>query len=136
MPFFGPPLLSARFWFTIAPLALPFETTRILAIAAVGCFIVGMFLRSFLTGESRGTVLLRAASTPVIWTALVFLALLFLSYEQVYLFGAPFWYLGACIIFFVWLGVVAWRVFVRAPRLARREREGQRISKYFPKKKA
>lgn len=136
MAFLGKPLLSARFWFNAEPLPLPMETVQVFAGILAGLFIAGLLARAFLPRNGRTAQRIRAFVIPCVWMAPLGFVLLFFSYERVYLFGAPLWYLGWVTTFLAWLLAIAWRVFVEAPRKERQKRESERITKYLPKQKA
>ncbi len=127
-------LFELNFWFTLRPSALGERTVMIFAVGFAVLLALAIFLKIFAKRKKQNppmVKLFRKIQKMLSVMAFVGFALLFLSYEQIYLLGAHFWFL-------VWLaGFIVWTVFIvlYAVRKMPREKEDllkkQRFLKYL-----
>lgn len=102
-------LFEINFWFTLRPSALGERTVMILAVGFAVLLALAIFLKIFSKTKKQNpplVKLLRKLQKMLSVMAFVGFVLLFLSYEQIYLLGAHFWFLA-------WLlGLIVWMVFI------------------------
>lgn len=129
-------LFELNFWFTLRPSPLGERTVMILAVGFAVFLALAVFLKIFSRTKKQNpplVKLLRKIQKMLSVMAFVGFVLLFLSYEQIYLLGAHFWFLA-------WLaGLLVWAVFIALYALRKMPAEKselekkQKFLKYLPR---
>lgn len=129
-------LLDPAFWFYVRPPVMSFWGMGIGTVVLVAMFVAGVALmrRSRQMEKHRLRGYQKFASWFITW-AVLGLAWLFFTYEQINFFGARFWALAGFLSALVWFVFIIryWKKVMPALELLRSERA--EFEKYLPKKK-
>ena len=132
------PLFSLSFWFSLQQNALSPGFARAFFILFALIVIVGAVIRlmSRQKKEDRYTTrLYRKAAAVGITMGLLGLVWLFFAFEEVYLFGARFWFLIWLVGLATWIGFVVQFGKKRIPELRKEDAHLAEANKFLPKKK-
>lgn len=131
------PLIQPDFWFNLHPHALSPGFDRAFFLFFSGLIVAGAIAKIVMRQKKADRHLARAyrMTSQLLFTmGALGLLLFFFTYEEVYLFGARFWFL-------VWgVGFVAWAIFiiryvkVTIPQLRSIDSEKHIENEYLPRK--
>jgi len=132
------PLLQVSYWLDISPPLMDELMGQVIFWCFAIFLIVGAVIR--VVGSKRKDdkfVIATFNKFGTLFLASGFLGLLFyfFSYEQIYLFGARFWFLVIGITFLVWLGYIIRYIKKTVPKEKAKIAEREKFEKYMPKKK-
>lgn len=129
-------LLDWRFWFTLRPSALGEKTVIIIAVC-LAALIVGAGVTKFLIKAKKQNPPLAKVLKKIykMLGTMAFLgyAILFLSYEQIYLLGAHFWFLIWVTGFLVWSGFIIYHLAAKMPKEKTELSQRKQFEKYLPR---
>ncbi len=132
------PLLKISYWFDINPPLMNELMGQIIFWFFAIFLIVGAVIR--VVGSKRKDdkfviAIFNKFGTLFLTSGFLGLLLYFFSYEQIYLFGARFWFLILGIIFLVWLGYIIRYIKKTVPKEKAEIAEREKFEKYMPKSK-
>lgn len=132
------PLFSLSFWFTLQQNALSPGFARGFFILFALVVIVGAVIRLISRQKKDDRYvkrLYRKAAALAITMGLLGLLWLFFAFEEVYLFGARFWFLIWLVGLGTWIGFTLQFAQKRIPELRQEDAHLAEVNKYLPKKK-
>jgi amino acid transporter len=132
------PLFSLSFWFTLQQNALSPGFARaffiVFALIIIGAAVMRIVARN--AKEDRYTVrLYRKIAAAGMTMGFIGLFWLFLAFEEVYLFGARFWFLFWLVGGGVWVYFIVIFAKKKIPALRTEDAHMREANKYLPKKK-
>ncbi len=130
-------LLTYGFWFSLLP--EPFiRPMLILLVAIFGVMVALSIALRIIASKKKGDMYWAKGGAKFAglfqWTGVIGLILVWLGEEQIYFFGARFWFLVLGLVFLIWLAAVLKYVLKTIPKRAAEFAERARIEKYLPKR--
>jgi hypothetical protein len=129
-------LLTYAYWFSFLPVPFVSWVLKLLIAKFAGLVLIGIVLRVLAAKKSDSMYWAKGGlrlSRLAIWMGCTGLILVWLTTEQVYFFGARFWFLVWGAVFVLWL-VSALKYLLKViPKQAAEFAEKARIGKYLPK---
>ena len=128
--------LTTAYWFSFLPAPFQPWALKLLLVKFAGLAVIGIALR-VLAVKKAGDMYWakggRRFSRLAIWMGCTGLILVWLTTEQVYFFGARFWFLVWGAVFVLWLASALRYLLKTIPKQAAAFAEKARIEKYLPK---
>jgi phosphatidylglycerophosphate synthase len=127
-------LFEASFWFSLRPSPLGEKTVLIVGGCFVAILVVALVLNFLAKTKKQNPPLAKIFKKfykMLSTMAFMGLALLFLSYEQIYLLGAHFWFLVWFAGFLIWAVFIVYHIVKRMPEEKKELEQKKRFEKYL-----
>lgn len=131
------PAFDPAFWFNLSPVALSPTFSTIFFLVFAGFIIGGALLRIKARHKKDDRYLVqiyRRIAAMLTTMGIVGLVLFFFTYEEIFLFGARFWYLLWAIGLGVWIWYIVKFIRKTVPELKADSAHKAEGNKYLPRK--
>ncbi|MCH8049351.1 hypothetical protein IH979_01420 [Patescibacteria group bacterium] len=132
------PLLDLNFWFNLQPQALSPTFERFFFLAFGSMIIIAAVSRIVARHRKEDRYLLKIYRklTRMFLTMGIFgMLIFFFNFEELYFFGARFWFLVWGIGLIVWIVMIVRFAKVRVPAMKEEHLRGREEERYMPRKK-
>ena len=133
------PLIELSFWFSLSPIGLSPVFERGLFFLFAIFIILGSLSRMFARQRKEDYLMVKAyrfAGQLFLTMGILGMFWFFFTYEEIYLFGARFWFLVWLIVSIAWAWWIVRYVKVTIPVLRQSGAAKKDSNKYIPKKKS
>lgn len=127
-------LLTPSYWFTLSPPNMDGMTGIVVGAVFIALFLAGVALK-MLSNRKGKHVQMERVGRMLSTMGFLGIVLAFLSYENIRLLGARFWYLVWILGLLIWIGCIVWKMKKEKPAAHDRDVARETIEKYLPKPK-
>lgn len=130
-------LLHFNYWFDLTPVRMSPGIEIGFFIAFSLLIILGLALRIVKKSQTDKftRIVLERATAMTVWTGILGLLWLFLTYEEISIFGARFWFLVLILMLVIMLVSLYRYAEIKVPQLRMLEQSKAEANKYLPRRR-